>query len=60
MIAYFKEILSKLFLVYSSNPSFAPSRIASVSIPAHIIGNKPTAVKTENLPPISSGTQKVS
>ena len=29
-------------------------------IPATAIGNKPTAVKTENLPPTSSGTTKVS
>ena len=44
----------------SSRALAAPIIIDSILIPAVAIGNKPTAVKTEYLPPTSSGTTKVS
>jgi len=34
--------------------------MASISKPAAAIGSRPTAVKTENLPPTSSGITNVS
>ena len=40
--------------------SSAPLRRQSMFIPATAIGSKPTAVRTEYLPPISSGTINVS
>ena len=39
--------------------SLIPFTISSISIPTNAKGNKPTAEKTENLPPTSSGTTKV-
>jgi len=37
-----------------------PFMTSSISIPAAAIGSNPTGVNTEYLPPISSGTTKVS
>ncbi|CPN11653.1 Uncharacterised protein [Staphylococcus aureus] len=44
----------------SSRAFAAPIIIASMLIPAVAIGNNPTAVKKEYLPPTSSGTINVS
>ena len=44
---------------YFSCANLAPFINFVISIPATAIGNKPTAVKTEYLPPILSGITKV-
>ena len=46
--------------MYSTDKSYAPFINSLISTPATAIGSNPTAVKTENLPPTSSGTTKVS
>ena len=51
---------SKGFPITSSLIAAAPAISSSISIPATAIGSRPTAVSTENLPPISSGTTKLS
>ena len=59
------RIVAYWYAMFSSNLSednsfAAPIIIASMLIPAVAIGNNPTAVKTEYLPPTSSGTINVS
>lgn len=44
----------------SSGALAAPTMIESILIPVAVIGHKSTAVRTENLPPTSSGTTNVS
>ena len=57
LTASFSDILSD---VYFARASAAPSISLSRSMPATAIGKSPTGVRTENLPPTSSGITNVS
>ena len=59
--AYCNALFSSNFLLEKSfTASAAPCINSSMLIPAAAIGNNPTGVKTENLPPTLSGTTNVS
>ena len=61
IVAYWYAMFSSNLSEDNSSRAFAaPFIIASMLIPAVAIGNNPTAVKTEYLPPTSSGTINVS
>ncbi|CAC7143418.1 Uncharacterised protein [Staphylococcus aureus] len=61
IVAYWYAMFSSNLSEDNSSRAFAaPIIIASMLIPAVAIGNNPTAVKTEYLPPTSSGTINVS
>ena len=56
----FEKEFYKIKKAYSFLKESAPSISASISAPQTAIGRRPTAVRTENLPPTSSGTTNVS
>ena len=64
MAASNKVVYASSFAMFAAGRAFlasaAPCIILSMSQPETAIGRRPTAVRTEYLPPTSSGTTKVS